>query len=117
MATEQHVYAPDLQEVADDDVLDFGGGARLVSARGHTAGSVGVHLPRHGVLFTGDAVAAAPGHGVLLGVGNQDRDEAVASFHRLAALEADTACFGHGDPVERDASAVLRAAAERYGNA
>lgn len=116
-ATEQHVYAPDLQEVADDDVLDFGGGARLVSARGHTAGSVGVHLPRHGVLFTGDAVAAAPGHGVLLGVGNQDRDEAVASFHRLAALEADTACFGHGDPVERDASAVLRAAAERYGNA
>ncbi|ARX81477.1 metallo-beta-lactamase [Streptomyces alboflavus] len=116
-ATEQHAYAPDLQEVADDDVLDFGGGARLVSARGHTAGSVGVHLPRHGVLFTGDAVASAPGHGVLLGVGNQDRDEAVASFHRLAALEADVACFGHGDPVERDASAVLRAAAEQYGNA
>ena len=39
------------------------------------------------------------------------------SDDELAALEADVACFGHGDPVERDASAVLRAAAEQYGNA
>ncbi|GGS08313.1 hypothetical protein GCM10010252_54250 [Streptomyces aureoverticillatus] len=47
---------------------------------------------------------------MLLGVFNQDRARAVESFHRLAALEADVACFGHGEPVGREASA------ERYGD-
>ncbi len=112
--TEQHVYAAELQEVTDGDVLPFAGGAHVVGAPGHTRGSIGLHLPEHGVLFTGDAVAQAPGAGVLLGVFNQDKAQAVASFRRLAALEADTACFGHGDPVRADAAAVLRAAAARY---
>ncbi|MGA4843502.1 MBL fold metallo-hydrolase [Streptomyces sp. G45] len=112
--TEQHVYAAELREVADGDVLDFGGGARVVGAPGHTAGSIGVHLPEHGVLFTGDAVARTPEHGVLLGVFNQDRERAVASFHRLAALETEVACFGHGDAVTREAAKALRTAAARY---
>ncbi|MFD9904336.1 MBL fold metallo-hydrolase [Streptomyces sp. NPDC059063] len=112
--TERRVYAADLKEVTDGDVLDFGGGAHVVGAPGHTEGSVGLHLPHHGVLFTGDAVARTPEHGVLLGVFNQDRARAVESFHRLAALDADVACFGHGDPVTENASAVLRAAAARY---
>ncbi|MFD5697088.1 MBL fold metallo-hydrolase [Streptomyces lasiicapitis] len=114
--TEQRVYAAELQEVTDDDVLGFGGGARVVGAPGHTEGSIALHLPEHGVLFTGDAIARTPETGVLLGVYNLDKARAVESFHRLAALETDVACFGHGEPVERDAAAVLRAAAERYGN-
>ncbi|MGW2642709.1 MBL fold metallo-hydrolase [Streptomyces sp. NPDC001348] len=102
-------------ELADGDVLDFGGGARILHAPGHTHGSIAVHLPRHRVLFTGDAVAAAPGTGaVMLGVLNLDRAQAVASFHRLADLDADVACFGHGDPVLGRASAVLREAADTY---
>ncbi|MEI5100810.1 MBL fold metallo-hydrolase [Streptomyces sp. PmtG] len=56
--TEQRVYAAEAQEVADGDVLPFGGGARIVGAPGHTSGSIGVHLPEHGVLFTGDAIRA-----------------------------------------------------------
>lgn len=46
-----------------------------------------------------------------LGVFNTDRARAVASLHRLAALEADTVVFGHGDPVVHGAAAALRAAA------
>ncbi|MEU6551539.1 MBL fold metallo-hydrolase [Streptomyces sp. NPDC046915] len=103
-------------ELDDGDVLDFGGGARIVHAPGHTHGSIAVHLPEHRVLFTGDAVAAAPGTGtVILGVLNLDRARTVASFHRLAELDADLACFGHGDPVLGQASAVLRKAADGYG--
>ncbi|MFI5685355.1 MBL fold metallo-hydrolase [Streptomyces sp. NPDC051636] len=103
-------------EVSDGDVLDFGGGARIVHAPGHTHGSIAVHLPEHGVLFTGDAVAASPVTGtVMLGVLNLDRAQAVASFHRLADLDADLACFGHGDPVTGQAAAVLRKAADTYG--
>ncbi|THA75684.1 MBL fold metallo-hydrolase [Streptomyces sp. A0642] len=98
-------------ELSDGVVLPFGGGARVVHSPGHTPGSIGVHLPRHGVLFTGDCVAEAGG--VMLGVFNIDREQAVSSFQRLAALEAATVCFGHGDPLTTDAVAVMRASADR----
>lgn len=105
-------------ELSDGEVLDFGDGAHVVHVPGHTHGSIALHLPRHGVLFTGDAVASSPVDGsVLLGVFNLDRTRAVASFHRLAALDTDVACFGHGDPVLRRAAATLRETADSYAAA
>jgi len=96
-------------ELDGGEVLDFGGGARILSIPGHTAGSVAVYLPEHRVLFTGDAVAESGGT-VLLGVFNQDHDLAVASLTRLADLDVDVACFGHGEPVTSGAGGRLRAA-------
>jgi glyoxylase-like metal-dependent hydrolase (beta-lactamase superfamily II) len=102
-------------ELEGGDVVDFGGGARVVHVPGHTDGSIALHLPQHGVLFTGDAVAASPFDGeVMLGVFNLDREQAVASFHRLAALDPDVACFGHGAPVTGGAGVALRRSADRY---
>ncbi|MGW8883877.1 MBL fold metallo-hydrolase [Streptomyces sp. NPDC055749] len=98
-------------ELTDGDELPFGGGARIVHSPGHTPGSIGVHLARHGVLFTGDCVAGVGQ--VMLGVFNIDRAQALASFRRLAALAPSTVCFGHGDPLTADAPEVLRAAADR----
>ncbi|MFH8974603.1 MBL fold metallo-hydrolase [Streptomyces sp. NPDC017890] len=103
-------------EVSDGDVLDFGGGARVVHVPGHTDGSIALHLPRHGVLFTGDAVAASPADGsVMLGVFNVERDRAVDSFRRLADLDAEVACFGHGDPVTGGAAQALRVSVRACG--
>ncbi|MFD3651794.1 MBL fold metallo-hydrolase [Streptomyces sp. 24-1644] len=98
-------------ELADGDELPFGGGARVVHSPGHTPGSIGIHLPRHDVLFTGDCVAGVGQ--VMLGVFNTDRAQALASFRRLAALAPSTVCFGHGDPLTADAAAILRATADR----
>lgn len=39
------------RELEDGDALGFGDGAYVVHAPGHTDGSIGIHLPRHGVLF------------------------------------------------------------------
>ncbi|CRK57114.1 metallo-beta-lactamase superfamily protein, putative [Alloactinosynnema sp. L-07] len=97
-------------ELAGGEVLDFGGGARVIPVAGHTPGSVAIHLPEHGVLFCGDTVAEFEGR-VLLGVFNADPDQARESFRVQAALDVDTACFGHGDPVIGNAGAALRAAA------
>ncbi|MDH6228816.1 MBL fold metallo-hydrolase [Streptomyces sp. MJP52] len=97
------------REVEDGDVLEFGGGAVVVAVPGHTDGSIALHLPGPGVLFTGDAVANVGR--TTLGVFNTDRARAVGSLRRLAELEADTAVFGHGDPIPHGAAAALRAAA------
>ncbi len=98
-----------LHELHEGDVLDFGGGAEVLSVPGHTDGSIAIYLPRHGVLFTGDTVANV--ETVMLGVFNQDRAQTVASFKRLAALDVETACFGHGEPIASGAGAQIRDAA------
>jgi glyoxylase-like metal-dependent hydrolase (beta-lactamase superfamily II) len=94
------------RELVDGDVLDFGGGAEVLAIPGHTEGSIAIHLPRHGVLFTGDTIANVSI--VMLGVFNQDRAQTVASFKRLAALDVETACFGHGEPISSCAGDRIR---------
>ncbi|MCB5166701.1 MBL fold metallo-hydrolase [Streptomyces bambusae] len=98
------------REVEDGADLGFGDGAYAVHSPGHTDGSIAVHLPRRGVLFTGDCVAGVQ-QVMMLGVFNTDRERALESFRRLAALKPAVACFGHGDPVTEDTAAVLAAAA------
>lgn len=98
------------REVTGGEVLPFGDGARVVHAPGHTAGSIAIHLPHHGVLFTGDTVASV--ERVMLGVFNVDRAEAAATFRRLAALAPRTVCVGHGDPLTENAAAEMAAAAD-----
>ncbi|KOV57221.1 MBL fold metallo-hydrolase [Streptomyces sp. MMG1121] len=98
--------------VSDGDVLGFGGGARVLHVPGHTDGSIALFLPAEGVLFTGDTVAASPVDGTVIpGVFNLDRAQLLTSLRRLAELDADVACFGHGDPVLKGAAATLREAA------
>ena len=58
------------------------------------------------MLFTGDTIANVGT--VMLGIFNQDRARTVASFQRLAALDVDTACFGHGEPIASGAGARIR---------
>jgi glyoxylase-like metal-dependent hydrolase (beta-lactamase superfamily II) len=99
------------RELRDGDVLDFGGGAQVLEIPGHTEGSIAVHLPKYGVLFTGDTIANVGS--VMLGTFNQDRARTVASFQRLAGLEVETACFGHGEPIVSGAGERIREVAAR----
>jgi glyoxylase-like metal-dependent hydrolase (beta-lactamase superfamily II) len=94
------------RKLHDGDVLDFGGGAEVLAVPGHTEGSIAIHLPSHGVLFTGDTIANVGT--VMLGTFNQDRVRTVASFQRLAALDVETACFGHGEPIVSGAGDRIR---------
>lgn len=98
------------REVRDGDVLDIGGGARVISTPGHTDGSIALYLPEHGVLLTGDIAAEYEGE-IILGPFNLDPALAAESFRRLAELDVDVVGFGHGEPVLRDGGALLRRAA------
>ncbi|MFJ8659616.1 MBL fold metallo-hydrolase [Streptomyces sp. NPDC093795] len=97
------------REVEDGEELGFGDGAVVVHTPGHTPGSIAVHLPRHGVLFTGDTVASV--QGVTFGVFHVDRALALDSMRHLAKLAPSVLCCGHGAPVTEDTAALLAAAA------
>ncbi len=94
-------------ELDGGDELDIGGGARVVHVPGHTDGSIALHLAADGVLFTGDVLAEHGGQ-IMVGPFNVDRERAAASARELAALDVDTACFGHGDALVGGAGARLR---------
>ncbi|MFJ6211737.1 MBL fold metallo-hydrolase [Streptomyces sp. NPDC092296] len=98
-------------ELHDGDTLDgWGEPVHVLHVPGHTPGGIALHLPTGGgVLFPGDLIATAE-HRAILGPINVDRAAAIASFRRLAALEPDTLCVPHGDPILRGAGPVLRAA-------
>jgi glyoxylase-like metal-dependent hydrolase (beta-lactamase superfamily II) len=97
------------RELEDGDVLDFAGGAQVVAVPGHTDGSIAIYLPVPRVVFTGDAVANVGR--TMVGVFNLERSRAIDSFHRIAELDSEVACFGHGEPIVGGAAKALRDAA------
>lgn len=104
----QHV--PVDVELHDGDTIDgWGEPVHVLHVPGHTPGSIALHLPSSGVLFPGDNIATAEGRAIL-GPFNVDREQAIASFRRLASLNVEALCVPHGEPVLKGASEVLRAA-------
>jgi glyoxylase-like metal-dependent hydrolase (beta-lactamase superfamily II) len=94
------------RELSDAEVLEpFGG--RVVATPGHTDGSIALHVVEAGVLFTGDIAAESEG-AVILGPFNTDREQARRSFRRLAGLDTDVVCFGHGRPLSGAGVSALR---------
>jgi glyoxylase-like metal-dependent hydrolase (beta-lactamase superfamily II) len=96
----------------DGDDLGWDRPTEVIEVPGHTPGSIAIYLPDERVLLTGDNVASLGGRAIL-GPFNVDRQDAIASFRRLAELDFEIACFGHGDPIVRDASDALLDAANR----
>ena len=101
------------RELVDGDEIDLGGGAQVVHVPGHTAGSIAVHVPKRRMLFLGDAAARDPEGRLLVGVFNVDTQQARLSFRKLAQLDFEVACFGHGAPLDKDACLAFRRLAER----
>jgi glyoxylase-like metal-dependent hydrolase (beta-lactamase superfamily II) len=92
-------------EVSDGEMLPLAGGIRAVHTPGHCAGQLAFLWPRHGgVLFAADAAANVAG---LLGLspGHEDLEEGKRSAKKLAGLDFEVACFGHGREIVRGASA------------
>ena len=114
-ATQQAAAARVDRELEDGDQVDLGGGAIVLHVPGHTMGSVALFIPKHKMLFAGDAAVSTLGLGPPsgpFGLFNEDSEQAVLSFKKLAALEFDVAFFGHGKPMDRAASILFRRAAE-----
>jgi glyoxylase-like metal-dependent hydrolase (beta-lactamase superfamily II) len=98
------------EEVVDGQHLAIGEGFTVYHAPGHTAGSVAYLMHAHGgVLFGGDVAGRLMGRLDLpLRMFTEDMKQAKRSLQRLATLEFDTLCFGHGRAMRGRANVKLR---------
>lgn len=103
--------APVHHELQGGETLPLAGGVRVLPTPGHTAGHCSfLWGGAGGVLFTGDAASHLPG-GPGLALFNEDNARAGESFRGLGRENFETACFGHGPPLVKDAAAAFRRAA------
>jgi glyoxylase-like metal-dependent hydrolase (beta-lactamase superfamily II) len=99
-------------EVMDGDVLDCTGTLEAVHVPGHCAGQLAFlyhYRPNNGaVLFAADTASNMFGR-LGLTIAYEDLQCGRRSLAKLAAMQFDVACFGHGDPIVGSASARFRA--------
>jgi glyoxylase-like metal-dependent hydrolase (beta-lactamase superfamily II) len=96
--------------VGDGDRLDLLGGATVVHVPGHTPGSIALHFPVERLLICGDVIDHRRGRlGPPPKGFTEDMGQAIASLHRLAGLEFDVLCPGHGPSLVGGADEGVRA--------
>ena len=97
------------------EVLPPLGGLEVIHVPGHTPGSVCLYSKQSRLLIVGDALdTAQPGHLLPARLGEHGPALAIQSAQKLAGLDFDTICFGHGPPLTRDADALLKACLARH---
>ena len=105
MANQKPDFVQVDSEVTDGQELPVAGGLRVIHTPGHTPGHIALLQQSKRVLFAGDAAANLFGLRPPPSIFTADTEQAKQSLRRLAELEFDVACFGHGS--------VLKGAAHR----
>jgi glyoxylase-like metal-dependent hydrolase (beta-lactamase superfamily II) len=91
----------------DGQILPVAGGLTVLHTPGHCAGQVCLLWPSHGgVLLAADTAANVLDLG--LSTSYEDRAAGERQLRRLAALDFQVACFGHGKAITRDAAYRFR---------
>lgn len=94
-------------EIQDGDELAIARGIRAIHVPGHCAGQLAFLWKEHGgVLFAADTASNMRGLGYSLGY--EDLEEGKRSLRKIAAIDFDVACFGHGEAIIQNASARFR---------
>ncbi len=102
------------RELADGEEVPVGDGLIAFHTPGHTAGHVSFLMPSKRVLFVGDAAANYLGRlGPPVGLYNENHEDVRKSIARIAALDFDIACFGHGRVLNGNACARFHRLAEK----
>ena len=89
--------------VNDGDELPILGGIKVLHTPGHTRGSISLFLQKERLVIAGDVLA----HRFRLKLPSKaftvDLAQEIHSIRRLASLDFDAMCFGHGSPLIHEA--------------
>ena len=93
--------------VNDGDELPILGGVKIVHTPGHTLGSICLFLQQERLVIAGDLLA----HTFRLSLPSKeftvDISQEVHLVKRLASLDFDIICFGHGAPLMYNARPAI----------
>ena len=96
--------------VEDGDTL---GRWQVIHTPGHTAGSTSFYHPERKIIIVGDALNYRRGRlGAPPPMFTPDMAKARASIQKIAGLDFEVCCFGHGPPLKGNAAQRVRAFAE-----
>jgi glyoxylase-like metal-dependent hydrolase (beta-lactamase superfamily II) len=89
------------QILSEGDMLPVLGGLKVVETPGHTPCHISFYIKSQKMLFAGDAVRTRKDHVGYnwLRVSNWDHDVMRQSVHKLAKLQPEVVCPGHGPVV------------------
>jgi glyoxylase-like metal-dependent hydrolase (beta-lactamase superfamily II) len=99
--------------VNDGDELPILGGIKILHTPGHTPGSICLYLQSQKLLIAGDLLANRFGLRLPARGFTVDIDQEIYSVKRVASLEFDIICFGHGSPIMRNAHHTVANFADR----
>jgi glyoxylase-like metal-dependent hydrolase (beta-lactamase superfamily II) len=101
------------QTVGESDVIPALGGLQVIAVPGHSPGQIAFWQPQRKILFTGDTMMHVLGLRLPLVMATVDMAEAKRSIKKVAELNAEIACFGHGEPLTQNTAAQIHAFAAR----
>lgn len=96
-------------------ILEVMGGLQALHTPGHAPGHLSFWHPGKRILFCGDVIFNLTGLALPWRVFTVDMAEDKRSIRRLASLEPEVVCFGHGNPLTSSTASALRAFAEKVG--
>lgn len=105
----RHLYQPAQVDrpLEEGDAL---GGWQVIHVPGHTAGSVCYYHPARQIILVGDALNYKFGRvGAPPRLFTPNPAQAYASIRKLAALDFEVCCFGHGPPLLHNARQRVQA--------
>jgi glyoxylase-like metal-dependent hydrolase (beta-lactamase superfamily II) len=97
------------RELHEGDVLDeVLPGLTVIETPGHSLGQVCYWYPAKRLMFCGDTIVRLAGLRLPVAAFTVDMTEAKRSIRKIAALDIDILCFGHGAPLIGGAAATIR---------
>lgn len=94
------------QRLTDGDILPIAGGLHIIHTPGHSLGHIALLVIADRVMITGDTCANMAG--LDYSTVYEDRKTGQQSILKMAALDFDTAVFGHGGMLQPAANARLK---------
>lgn len=90
-------------KVKDSEVPPVLGGLRVIDSPGHTPGSISLKVLREDVIIVGDLMANTFRLGLPSRAFTVNMPMEIASICKIADMDFDIICFGHGMPIKKDA--------------
>jgi glyoxylase-like metal-dependent hydrolase (beta-lactamase superfamily II) len=104
------------REIGEGDILpEVLGGLQVIFTPGHSPGHVSFWQPEKRILFCGDVMMRLPwGMSLPITTYTYDMAENKRSIQKLARLNPEVVCFGHGVPLTQNASETVQKLAAKY---